>query len=139
MQQRGVLEKKRPMVYLKQISPSKGLPTPKVTPKTSFNVDSIIAKKKFIPDRVIKSDMIDAKKSKHHESRLVNPDTGEGVTIDLLEGCKWVMDFQRNGMPVYCNDPIHHRSFCEAHYHICYQPAPPKKIKMKSLGYTPRS
>jgi hypothetical protein len=48
MQQRGVLEKKRPMVYLKQISPSKGLPTPKVTPKTSFNVDSIIAKKKFI-------------------------------------------------------------------------------------------
>lgn len=129
MQMKGVLDKKKTVQVLRNVS----IDLRHVGDKLDAPLKKV--KRQFIPDRLIKADMISARKSKHTELRLVNPDTGEGVTIDKLSpgGCRWVMDFKRNGLAVFCNDPEHKRSFCEAHYKICYQPVPPKKLK--SVGW----
>lgn len=115
MQAKGILSKKSHMKTLRVLSNTvlelKNEP-PKIKP----------TKKQFIPDRTVKADMIAAKKSRHTELRLINPDTGEGVSIfELTENsCKWVMDFKRDGLPVYCGNEVHARNFCQQHFHICY-------------------
>lgn len=103
MQKKGILNNKKPTID-----------------KTSLVMKYI--GKKFIPDRIVKSEMITAKKSRHGELRLINRDSGEGATIEKLSpcGCRWVMDFKRDGMAVFCNSTIHKRNFCEAHFNICY-------------------
>lgn len=79
-------------------------------------------RKRFIPDRVIRPEMISAKQSRHFEARLLNKDTGEGVSFMKVKDsqCKWIMDYKRDGLSVCCGHDVMDRSLCEKHYRMSY-------------------
>lgn len=127
MQNQGILDRKRNSVVIRMHT------TVDVEPKNKEPVEKLAAtKKQFIPDRLIKSEMIVARQSKYTELSTV--DTGEGVSIiDVgYSECRWVMNFKRDGLAVCCGKEIHKNHFCEAHYNLCYY-TPAKKIK--SFGF----
>ena len=100
-------------------------------PKESDNAKIIRLDKKFIPNRTIKLEHIQAKREKHN-TILIKDDTGEGVLfLNARDNqCKWIMDFQRKGQKVCCGKEVHYRSFCKEHYYICYEPVPNRRFKM---------
>lgn len=121
MQKMGVLDKRNVSALMR----------PKLVKFVPREEDKLKpTRKQFIPDRKVKAEMITARKLKHEEPRLKNVDTGVGVSIMELptHGCRWVMDYRRNDLPVFCGKPEHKRSMCEAHYSICYYTLP-KKFK----------
>jgi hypothetical protein len=100
-------------------------------PKAPEKVKPVRLNKKFIPDRTIKKENIQAKREKHN-AVFAEDTTGIGVLFLEVtnDQCKWVMDYQRQGQKVCCGAPVYYRSFCKEHYYMCYEPITPRRTRI---------
>lgn len=95
-----------------------GTSTVNVRPTTK----SVKLDKKFIPDRMIKKENINAKRQKYNTKTLEDT-TGLGILfLEAKSGqCRWIMDGLRDGQKLCCGEKVLRRSFCEKHYFMCYE------------------